>query len=139
MKFNTKLLVAAAMLSTLSLVGCVTTPQEVGVVAIKNETQASINKRIIAGKSTKADVLRELGEPSAKDFDDNDSSIERWTYTYLSHQVQADGTGYLPFATLIKHDNSTTSRTVTVIFKHNGIVRNVNVSSSDFKSTVGVL
>ena len=137
MKFNTKQLIVVAMLSCLSLGGCVTTPKEVGVMSIKNETQESINKRIHAGKSTKADVARELGEPTMKDMDDNGSGIERWQYTYFTHQEQA--LGFLPFASMVKHDNSTTARYVTVFFKPNGVVRNVNVSNSGFKSTIGFL
>lgn len=137
MKMNIQRWVVIAMLSSVSLVGCVTTPREVGVMSIKNETQTSINQRIHAGKSTKADVLRELGEPTTKDLDDNGNGVERWTYTYFSHQEQV--LGFLPFASMVKHDNSATAHYVIVFFKPNGIVRNVNVTDTTSQSTSGFL
>jgi len=139
MKLNTNLLVTFAIFSSLSLGGCVTTTKEVGVMTIKNETQESINKRIHAGKSTKADVIREIGEPTSKDMDDNGSGIERWTYTYFTHQQQPTALALIPFAGMVKHDNSTTARYVIVFFKPNGVVRNINVSNTGFKSTIGFL
>ncbi|MDE2422293.1 MAG: hypothetical protein KGO49_14065 [Gammaproteobacteria bacterium] len=114
-----------------------TRPQEVGATSIKNETQETISKRIIAGKSTKADVLRELGEPTSRDKDDSGNGVERWQYAYFNHQSQV--LGALPFASLIKHDNSTATRYVDVIFKPNGVVRSVDVKHVESNSTVGFL
>lgn len=137
MKLSSNLLVTVAMLSSLSLGGCMTTTREVGVTTIKNETQESINKRIHAGKSTKADVTRELGEPTSKDMDDDGSGVERWTYTYFTSQQQP--LGFIPFVGMVKHDNTSTSRFVMVFFKPNGVVRNVNVTNHAIKSTIGFL
>ena len=123
MKRITTLLGAAFIISILSLGGCVSVT---GSESVKDATQENIKQRIIVGKSTKADVKRELGEPMTQDWDDGK---EHWHYSYSTGHGSA--ASYLPIVGLFAQHVEVHSRGVDVYFRKNGIVSDVQVTQTN--------
>lgn len=100
-------LVAPAMVS---MGGCA-----MGNTSIANENLNTLNRKLIPGKTTKAQVLQEFGEPSEKSFV---AGRESWRYRMVDTQFRT----YVPFVGLAMGDSGTVMTDVVVLFDKAGVV-----------------
>lgn len=82
--------------------------------------------QIKAGQSTKADVRALVGEPMKVTFTDNGDEI--WDYMYTRGQARA--TSWIPVAGSVVGGADVTTKTLTVRFTGDGVVKNVGTGST---------
>jgi outer membrane protein assembly factor BamE (lipoprotein component of BamABCDE complex) len=108
----------ATLLAAMLLAGCAT----IGNSKIADKDAVS---KIVAGKSTKADVQALVGEPGHVFFADDK---EIWTYTYLHSQARA--ASFIPVVGLFAGGADSQTNSLTVVFTKDGIVKNAGFGHS---------
>ena len=118
----------AAVIALLS--GCAS----VGNETLRAESEASVQKKMTEGKTTKAEVRSMFGSPLKKTFTDGGSEI--WTYEFS--KVSADAVSYIPIVGLFGATASGTKKELVVLFDKSGIVHRYSMSESDVKQKTGI-
>lgn len=93
-----------------SLSGCGATA---GNKKLANETQESIQTKLISGQTTKAEVKAAFGEPSSVGF--TSDKEEQWGYSFANSKV--NGKTYIPFYGLFAGGVTTKLKQLVIIFK----------------------
>ncbi len=78
-----KIIVASFFIAICLITGCSTS----GNQKIKNETAQSLQSKIIKNKTTKAELLAQLGEPDTRTTLDDGN--EQWRYFMYNNQFNA--------------------------------------------------
>ncbi|APG52679.1 TPA: outer membrane protein assembly factor BamE [Providencia alcalifaciens] len=126
-----KLFLAGLVGLTVSLMaGCASS----GNHSIKNETQESIDSKLVKGKTTKEEVKLIFGKPSATTF--SSETGEQWIYTLANTQIK--GTTLIPFYGLFDGGSDTQVKQLIVIFK-DGVVDKYMLSDSEIETKSGLL
>ncbi len=89
MKFQKK---TAASLLCLTLFGCAS----VGNETLRTESEASVQTKLVEGKTTKAEVRKMFGSPLKTSF--TDGGMEIWTYEFS--KVSADAISFVPIVNM---------------------------------------
>ena len=120
----------AAALIGLSLFGCAS----VGNETLRTESEASVQKKMVEGKTTKSEVRAMFCSPLKTSF--TDGGLEIWTYEFS--KVSADAVSYIPIVNLFGATSSGTKKELVVLIDKTGIVQRFSMSESDVKHKTGV-
>lgn len=127
MKF-TKLTVVAFL--AVSLVGCAS----VGNETLRQESETTIQGKIVEGKTTKAQVRETFGSPLKASF--TDSGLEVWNYEFSN--VSADAISYVPIVNLFGASASGTKKELVVLFDKSSVVQRFTMNESQVKNKTGL-
>ena len=127
-----KLILLLAFLSLLLVNGCAGTA---GSREIKDETQESINSKIIKGTTTKQDIHAMFGDPMQTNF--TDSGNEVWHYDFF--RVKPKAIDFVPFASAFKSGMNQDQKELVILFDQNGVVKNFSLQNfhNDIRQGVG--
>jgi len=117
-------------LATISLAGCASA----GNQSLKTENEATVAQKVVAGKTTKAEIRAMFGSPASTSF--TDGGLEIWTYE-LAH-MKADGVDYIPVVGLFGSSASGTKKQLVVLFDDAGTVKKYSMSESPVTVKTGV-
>lgn len=112
------------------ITGCSTS----GNQNLKNETPQSLQSKIIKNKTTKAELLAQLGEPDTRTTLDDGN--EQWRYFMYNNQFNA--TTFIPVVGLFTGGSQTQSKTLEIGFKGE-IVSKWTFSTDNNNTKTGVL
>lgn len=120
----------AAALVCISFLGCAS----VGNETLRAESEASVQKKVLEGKTTKSEVRAMFGSPLKTSF--TDGGLEIWTYEFS--KVSADAVSYIPIVNLFGATASGTKKELVVLIDKSGIVQRFSMSESEVKQKTGV-
>lgn len=120
----------ALLFCALLMTGCVTS----GNVAMKEQTQQSIDSAIQKGKTTKQEVTQKFGSADAVSF--TDSGNEVWTYRHSKSKPMARN--FIPYNFFSLGDNTKTKELV-ILFDTKGVVTNYTFRETANQSKYGVM
>jgi outer membrane protein assembly factor BamE (lipoprotein component of BamABCDE complex) len=112
------------------MTGCVS----IGNQAIKNETQQTIQSKIVEGKTTKEQVRAALGEATSVSF--TDSGNEIWTYTYTHSSPKAQD--FIPIVNIFTQGSDQTTKQLIVMFDKNEVVSKYTMRTSQNEVHAGL-
>lgn len=127
-----KIVFSALAISALLISGCAV---KTGNEKLANMEKSQIDNQIVKGKSTKSDVVALMGDPDKTDFDNNGN--EKWTYIHM--RKASKGINYVPVVSWFIAGTNDTTKTLTVLFSDNGIVKNYTASTAEGETKAGFL
>lgn len=113
------------------LFGCAST----GNVAIKEETEQTMQTKIIEGKTTKSEVRKMFGAPLNTTFTDGGNEIYRYSFS----QTQSKGINFIPVVSMFKSGQRGTEKNLTIMFDDKSIVKRYSLDESAIDTSVGIL
>ena len=120
----------AALVLPIFLFGCAATS---GNDRIKDHSQETVNQSIQIGKTTKADVRKEFGEPTAVTL--NDSGSENWTYVFSRATPKA--VNFVPIVGLFARGADVLTKKMVILFDKKDIAQKVVFSENQSELGVG--
>lgn len=121
--------VVASLAVALLVTGCVSS----GNVAMKEQTQQSVDAQIVKGKTTKQDVSKLFG--SADNISFTDSGNEVWTYRHSKSKPMARN--FIPYNFFSQGENTQTKELV-ILFDSKGVVSNYTFRETANQTKVGI-
>jgi hypothetical protein len=115
--------------SVFILSGCAT----MGNQALKNESEATVQSKIIENKTTKAEIRKTFGSPDETSFTDNGKEI--WKYEFA--KIKADAVNYIPIVNLFGSSSSGTKKQLVVLFEGD-VVSKYSMSESAHSVKTGL-
>lgn len=109
--------------------GCASSGNQI----LKNETEESVNSKIIANKTTKNEVKAIFGSPDETSFTDGGKEI--WKYFLVN--ASADAISYVPIVNLFASSTSGTKKELVILFNNN-LVERFTMSESDHSVKYGL-
>ena len=106
----------------------------VGNEKLRNETETSIQGKIIEGTTTKAQIRAALGSPLKTSFTDGGQEISTYEFT----NVSADAISFVPIVNLFGASASGKKKELVILFDQAGGVQNYSMSESDVTQKTGV-
>ena len=97
-------------------------------------TNQEISSKLIANKTSKADVTNEFGDP--EDIDMQNDGGETWLYKYV--RSEAKGVNFVPIASSFYGGTNDNIRKLKIKFNNNGIVTKYSFSSAQGETKVGL-
>lgn len=128
MKTTLRSLAVATVVAVMAT-GCATS----GNVAMKEQTQQTIDNVIVKGKTTKQDISNKFG--SADNVSFTDSGNEVWTYRHSRSKPMARN--FIPWNVFSVGDNVKTKELV-ILFDAKGVVSNYTFRETNNQSKFGV-
>ncbi|CNH86162.1 outer membrane protein assembly factor BamE [Yersinia pekkanenii] len=98
-----------------------------GNQALKNESQASLQTKLVKNKTTKSDVVKAFGSPTSVTSKNDGGDI----YLYEMNNGKINPLTYVPVVGFFAGDTTTESRTLSIIFNKNDTVRTWSFSSDN--------
>lgn len=120
----------SALFLSLFLTACAST----GNVAIKNETEQSVQTKLVEGKTTKAEVRQMFGAPLNTTFTDGGNEI----YKYSFSKTQAKASNFIPFVGIFASGATGTEKNLTIMFDGKGIVKRYSLDESAVDTNTGL-
>jgi outer membrane protein assembly factor BamE (lipoprotein component of BamABCDE complex) len=114
----------------LAFTGCAS----VGNESLRHESEASVDQKIVEGKTTKNEIRAMFGSPATTSF--TDGGLEIWNYELA--KMKADGVNYIPLVGLFGSSSSGTKKTLVILFDENDVVRKFSMSESPVKVKTGL-
>jgi outer membrane protein assembly factor BamE (lipoprotein component of BamABCDE complex) len=121
----------AIALSMSALIGCAA---NYGSQAFKNETETSINSKIKVNITTKDDLKKMFGAPTATDI--TESGFAKWVYVIGNAKI--DLATVIPFVGLFTGGSQTDSKELTIIFNKNNTVKAFDFNETQVVSKSGI-
>ncbi len=122
-------LIVSSFLAVFLMVGCAST----GNVAMKEQSQQSIESAIIKGKTTKQQVVEKFGAADSVSF--TDSGNEVWTYRHSRSKPMARN--FIPYNFFSLGENIQTKELV-ILFDTKGVVSNYTFRETANQSKSGL-
>ncbi|WP_349290178.1 MULTISPECIES: hypothetical protein [unclassified Tatumella] len=122
--------IIASFIIALTLSGCATS----GNKSIQNETQVSIQQKIVKGVTTKNEVKSYFGDPTGVTFTSDGS--EQWQY--MLADVKISGKTFIPFYGLFDNGATTDMKQLIILFKGD-VVSNYTLVNSKTETKSGLL
>ncbi|MGV8899828.1 MAG: hypothetical protein ACOH2B_11385 [Burkholderiaceae bacterium] len=123
-----KLWIAAA------LVGFLTGCASVGNETLRAESENSMSKKIVEGKTTKSEVRTMFGSPFKTSF--TDGGLEVWNYEFS--KVSADAVSYIPLVGLLGGSASGKKKELVVLYDQQSVVKRYSMSESQITQKTGI-
>jgi outer membrane protein assembly factor BamE (lipoprotein component of BamABCDE complex) len=117
-------------ISILSISACSSS----GNQSLKNETQATLQTKLIKNKTSKSDVVRAFGSPTSVTSKNDGGDI----YLYEMNNGKINPLTYVPVVGFFAGNTTTESRTLSITFNKNDTVNTWSFSSEDRKSENGI-
>ncbi len=121
---------AATVIVAVLVTGCAS----VGNEQLRNETESSIQGKIVEGKTTKSQIRTTFGSPLKTTF--TDGGLEVATYEFTN--VSADAISYIPIVNMFGASASGKKKELVVLFDKSGVVQRYSMSESDVKQKTGL-
>ncbi len=112
------------------LVGCVNS----GNQTLKSESQESIKSKLVKGKTTKADVQAQFGDPYSRSTQEDGNEV----WTYVMHNTQMNSISFIPVVGLLAGGSDNQSKTLEITFKENTVSK-WNFSSGNNGIKTGII
>ncbi len=112
------------------LSGCAST----GNQSLKKETEATVAKTIIIGKTTKAEVKAHFGSPISTSF--TDGGLEIWNYSLA--KMHAGGANFIPVYNLFAGSANGTAKSLVILFDEKDVVKKFTMSESAVSTKTGL-
>jgi outer membrane protein assembly factor BamE (lipoprotein component of BamABCDE complex) len=106
----------------------------VGNENLRNESSASIDQKIIKGKTTKAEVVKVLGSADETSF--TDSGNEIWKYRHVVSTAKA--VSFIPVVALFAAGSDQEKKEVVILFDKEGVVTNYTFNTTKGEVRQGV-
>ena len=117
------LLILALTISAATLSGCAA---GIGNGRIANESNNTISRKIVKGKTTKSQIKQMFGDPEKISFNSKGDSM--WTYEYQhDHDTVA---AYIPVVNWFAKDVKGHKKMLVILFNKKGIVKNYAFTNS---------
>jgi len=129
MKYQNTFLFAAAI-AAITLSGCAS----VGNETLRKESEASVNQKIIQGKTSKDEVRAMFGSPNKTSF--TDGGLEIWNYEF--NNVSADAINFVPIVNLFGTSASGKRKELVVMFDQDNRVKRYSMSEADVTQKTGL-
>jgi len=117
-------------LSVALLSGCAS----VGNETLREESEASVSKKIIEGKTTKAEVRAMFGSPTKTTF--TDGGLEVWNYEFSN--VSGDAINYVPILNLLGSSASGKKKELVVMYDQANRVKRFSMSEAQVTQRTGL-
>jgi outer membrane protein assembly factor BamE (lipoprotein component of BamABCDE complex) len=118
MKTTKSTLLAAAALTLSVLAGCAT-----GNTSLTDETPTTLQQKLVKGKTTKADVIAQFGEPSERGAD---SGKEYWAYQMAASSAKT----FIPFASAVTGSSGIAGKYLRIYFNKKGVVDSYDLNET---------
>ncbi|EOV4131568.1 hypothetical protein ACONXG_003085 [Yersinia enterocolitica] len=125
-----KIIIALLSFTIFIVSGCSSS----GNQALKNESQASLQTKLVKNKTTKSDVVRAFGSPTSVTSKNDGGDI----YLYEMNNGKINPLTYVPVVGFFAGNTTTESRTLSITFNKNDTVNTWSFSSEDRKSENGI-
>ena len=102
---------------------------------LRHETGATIQQKIVEGKTTKAEVKQKFGDPLTTSF--TDGGLEIWNYEL--QKISADAISFVPIVNLFGGSSSGVKKQLVFLFDDNGVVKKYSMSESPVSVKTGLL
>ena len=122
------------IISVVSIAAFATGCASVGNEQLRNETETSVQEKIIEGTTTKAQIRSIFGSPLKTSF--TDGGLEVATYEFTN--VSADAISYVPIINLFGASASGKKKELVVLFDKSGVVQRYSMSESDVQQKTGL-
>ena len=126
---KSKIAMLAIIATTLFISGCAS----VGNETLRSESEASVQAKMVEGKTTKSEVRAMFGSPMKTTF--TDGGLEVWTYEFS--KVSADAVAYIPIVNMFGATASGTKKELVAMFDTKGTLKRFAMSESDVKQKTG--
>ena len=123
-----KIMIAVASVALLA--SCAST----GNASIKQETEQSIQNKIIEGKTTKQEIRKMYGAPVSTTFTDGGNEIYKYTFS----KTQAKASNFIPIVGIFASGATGTEKNLTVMFDKSGIVSRYSLDESAIDTNTGL-
>ena len=120
-----------AVAAVFAAAGCTSTGNRV----LKDETQASVQQKIVEGQSTKQDVQSDFGAPMSVSFTDGGAEI--WHYDF--EKLKYDAISYVPIVGALARSATGTRKELTVMFDRKDVVQRVLLTEATVQKRDGLL
>lgn len=117
-----------------ALIGFLTGCASVGNETLRTESENSMSKKIIEGKTTKSEVRTMFGSPFKTSF--TDGGLEIWNYEFS--KVSADAVSYIPIVGLFGGSASGKKKELVVMYDQQSVVKRYSMSESDVTQKTGI-
>lgn len=125
-----KNLVFTVVVAAFVLCGCAS----VGNETLRNESETSVQTKLIEGKTTRTQVRSMFGSPLKTSFTDGGQEI--WTFEFS--KVSADAVSYIPIVNLFGASASGKKKELVVLFDKAGLIQRYSMSESDVTQKTGL-
>jgi len=123
-----KIAIVGTMISVLIVSGCASS----GNRSLDNQTQTSVQSKLVKGVTTKPEVRANFGDPTGVSFTDGGNEI--WTYSLA--RVRVSGKAFIPFYGLFHNGATTNMKQLVILFK-NDVVEKYTLSESNTETRSG--
>ena len=113
-----------------ALGGCVSSGNE----KLRHETGATIQQKVVEGKTTKAEIRQKFGDPLTTSFTDGGSEI--WNYEL--QKISADAIDFVPFIGLLGGSSTGVKKQLVFLFDDKDIVKKYSMSESPVTVKTGL-
>lgn len=124
-----KIIIALLSITIFIVSGCSSS----GNQALKNESQASLQTKLVKNKTTKSDVVRAFGSPTSVTSKNDGGDI----YLYEMNNGKINPLTYVPVVGFFAGDTTTESRSLSIVFNKNDTVDTWSFSSDNRKLETG--
>lgn len=121
-----------AVLMALSLSGCVNSGNQ---AVAKLDDDASVNKVITNGKTTKDEVLAQFGQPQEMDFSENGNL--KFTYKHVRSTYKAST--FIPVVGMFKSGTNDVHKHLVIVFDKDNVVEKHLFTKSKGETVTGLL
>ncbi len=118
------------VLSLMFLSGCA---DGMGNSRISNQSNQTLSRKIIKGKTTESQIKQMFGEPEKTTFNGRGDLMWEYKYQHAHDTVAA----YIPVVNLFSKDIKGHNKTLVILFNKKGIVKNYAFSNSANSISVG--
>ena len=105
-----------------------------GNTVLKKESEASVQQKIVQGKTSKAEIKAMFGAPASTTF--TDGGLEIWRYDLTD--MHADPQNFIPLALYFGSSSSGIKKELVIAFDDNGIVKKFSMTESPISVKTGI-
>lgn len=126
------LIIAVAICSVVAFTaGCA---YKTGNVVLQDASEESLGSKLVKGKTTKAEVKRNIGEPNNTSF--TDGGLEIWNYN-AQRSVQKFF-NYIPIVSAACSGSDDETKKLSILFDEDGVVKNYTYLNSKGETMRGL-
>ena len=116
--------------ATFLLVSCATS----GNQTLKNETEISVDMKIIEGQTTSAEIKAMFGSPFETTYTDGGLAI--WKYEFAD--MKSDAVNFVPIVNFFGSSMSGTKKELVILFNDDMTVKRSSMAESDVQTKTGL-
>ena len=105
-----------------------------GNTVLTKESEASVQQKIVQGKTSKAEIKAMFGAPGSTTF--TDGGLEIWKYDLTD--LHDDPQNFIPVVNLFGRSSSGTKKELVIAFDDNGIVKKFSMTESPISVKTGI-